>query len=122
MSHYIHNVPGRLRIKSPALKGKDAKADLMMALSHLQGLGTMDLNPKTGSLLVYYNPSLVEVSDIISVVKRRGYFDPDKAVTNDQYIHNAASKAGQVVGKAFLGSALDIALKGSPLSFLTLFI
>jgi len=56
MSYYMHNVPGRLRIKSPLLKrNNDAGDELKKALSTIQGVAAVDFNPTTGSLLVNYN-------------------------------------------------------------------
>ncbi len=119
MSYYIHNVPGRLRIKSPAIKKNENVAnELKMALSTMNGIATVDINLTTGSLLVNYNPKMASHKDIISILQRKGYFDTTKAATNEQYIHSAATKAGHLVGKAVLGAFVQEALEGSALSLL----
>ena len=119
MSYYIHNVPGRLRIKSPSIKKNvNVANELKKALSTMNGIATVDINLTTGSLLVNYNPKMANHKDIISVLQRKGYFDTTKAATNDEYIHTAASKAGQLVGKAVLGAFVQQALEGSALSLL----
>ncbi|HEX8949887.1 MAG TPA: cation transporter [Dissulfurispiraceae bacterium] len=123
MSYYIHNVPGRLRLKSPAVKRNKNSADaLKMALSTMQGIATVDINLTTGSILVNYNPGMLDYRDIVSLLQRKGYFDTSRAITNDQYIRGAVSKAGQVVGKAVFGSVVEAALEGSALSFLAFLI
>ena len=123
MSYYIHNVPGRLRLKSPAVKrNKNSADELKMALSTMQGIATVDINLTTGSILVNYNPGMLDYRDIVSLLQRKGYFDTSKAITNDQYIRGAVSKAGQVVGKAVFGSVVEAALEGSALSFLAFLI
>ncbi|MGO9014812.1 MAG: HMA2 domain-containing protein [Dissulfurispiraceae bacterium] len=119
MSYYIHNVPGRLRIKSPSIKRNENVAnELKKALSTMNGIATVDINLTTGSLLVNYNPKMANHKDIISILQRKGYFDTTKAATNDQYIHSAAAKTGHLVGRAVLGAFVQEALEGSALSLL----
>lgn len=123
MNHYIHDVPGRLRIKSPIIKkNRDAEYELKKILGRMSGIATVDINLTTGSLLVNYNPKAVKRDDILNLLQRNGYFDASKAVTNDQYIHSAASKAGMAIGKALFGAFIGTFLEDSPLSFLTILI
>ncbi|MGO9611517.1 MAG: HMA2 domain-containing protein [Dissulfurispiraceae bacterium] len=123
MSYYIHNVPGRLRVKTPIVKkNKDAADEIRKTLSTMSGIATVDINLTTGSILINYNPKTIQYKDIVSTLQRRGYFDMSRAITNDQYIVRAASQAGNVVGKALLGTFVEKALEGSALSLLTLLI
>jgi len=123
MSYYVHNVPGRLRVKTPAVKrNKDVADEIRKTLSTINGIATVDINLTTGSILIYYNPKAVHNKDIISMLQRKGYFDASKAMTNDQYIQTAASKAGNIVGKAIFGTLVDNALEGSALSLITFLI
>lgn len=123
MSYYLHNVPGRLRVKSPLLKRNSAAADeLKMALSTIQGIAAVDFNPTTGSLLINYNHRTTNHEDIIGLLERKGYFDRGKATSNERYIHTAAEKTGRVIGKAALGMAIEKAFEGSALSLLGLLI
>jgi copper chaperone CopZ len=123
MSYYIHNVPGRLRVKSPLLKRNSAAADeLKKILSTVQGIATVDFNPMTGSLLINYNHKVASHEDIVRLLERKGYFDRTKATTNEKYIHAAAKKTGRLIGKAALGMALERAFEGSALSLLSLLI
>jgi len=119
----MHNIPGRLRVKSPLLKRNDAAADkLKMALSSVQGIAAVDFNSTTGSLLINYNHRTTDHEDIIGLLERKGYFDRKKAMSNDGYLHNAAEKTGRVIGKAALGMALEKAFEGSALSLIGLLI
>lgn len=123
MSYYIHSIPGRLRIKSPRIKNNDdAVHELRKVLGTIEGVATIDVNLLTGSLLVNYNPKRLKESDILSVLERRGYYDAAKALTNDEYIHGAASKAGHFLGRTLFGACVDTALQGSGLSILAVFI
>jgi cation transport ATPase len=93
MTYYIHNVPGRLRITTPAAKNNayvaDSIEDLLRTIS---GVDNVAVNLTTGSCLINYNPVKAKQDDIVNVLIQQGYFDPSKAVTNDQYINHAASK------------------------------
>lgn len=123
MSYYIHNVPGRLRIKTPVVKRNQEVADeIRKILSTISGIATVDINLTTGSILINYNPKAVEDKDIVNTLQRKGYFDTSKALTNDQYIHKAASQAGNLVGKVIFGTFVDKALEGSAISLITLLI
>ncbi|MGO9377163.1 MAG: HMA2 domain-containing protein [Dissulfurispiraceae bacterium] len=123
MSFYIHNTPGRLRIKSPIIRrNENASYEVRKILGATNGIATVDANLTTGSLLINYNPKVIKHDDIIDLLQRKGYFDKDKAVTHDQYIKGAASKAGSFIGRSVLGSVVGMALEGTPLAVLALLI
>ncbi len=91
MSHYFHVVPGRMRIKSPLIKGMNNVEEVEALLEAIHGVQSFDINTVTGSILVNYNSKVVTSQKIISILRKAGYFDPSKAITNDHYIHNAVS-------------------------------
>jgi Heavy metal associated domain 2 len=123
MSYYIHNVPGRLRIKSPLLRrNREVGDELRKTLSTIRGVATVDFNPTTGSLLINYNHKTTQHEDIVGLLERKGYFDRTRATTNEGYLHATAEKTGRVIGKVALGMAVEKALEGSALSLLALFI
>ena len=93
MTDYIHNVPGRLRIKSIAIKNDRCAAETITKL--LQGLPGIDriaLNRETGSCLINYDPRMATGDHIASLLSREGYFNPVEAVTNDECILSAAAR------------------------------
>jgi hypothetical protein len=122
VNHYIHQIPGRLRIKSPVLRNGKYHPGVRELLSSLKGIEAAELNPTTGSVTIYYHPAQIHGKDIEKAFERHGYFDRSKAITNDQYFHNLFSKAGHVVSRALFGSAAGVALEGTGLSFLTVLI
>lgn len=97
MRHYFHTVPGRLRIKSPFLKGKSNYAEIERLLKAVPGIHSLDINTITGSVLVNYNPKMIVSEKIMNILKKPGYFDPSKAITNDHYIHTAVSGISRIV-------------------------
>lgn len=119
MGYYLHVVPGRVRVKIPLIKGDERKAqDIESNLTNLRGVHSVSANSLTGSVVVCYDSDLVGSDDILQILKKQGYFDESKVVTNDQYIQNAASKVGQSIGKALFGLAIEKAFEGSGLSIL----
>lgn len=123
MACYIHNVPGRLRVKTPSIKGNQTTAeDLQEILRKIEGIDSTAVNLLTGSIVINYNCRIVAPEEILNALKQTGYVDPSSAITNDQVIETAVSKAGGVVGKALLGMLFEKALEGSALSLLTVLI
>lgn len=91
MSYYLHDVPGRMRVKSPVVKNNPQTADdvkYLLSLTH--GVNSTELNLTTGSILIYYHPDKLHRSDLINLLIEKGYFDKSKALTNDQVIKRAA--------------------------------
>ena len=123
MSYYIHSIPGRLRIKTPLVKGSQDKAsDVECLLNRHAGVTKTSVNPLTGSVVVNYDHKTVSERSLINVLENSGYFKSDKALTNDQYIHGAASRVGKLLWDAVFGSFVSSALEGTPLSLLSVLV
>lgn len=123
MNYYMHSVPGRLRVKTPLIKGKEQTAKhVEVFLQQIRGVYSISTNPITGSIIINYDVKKVSSRTLLQVLQNRGIFDSARAVTNDQYIHNTASKAGHLIYKAFLGTIVEQSLRGSPLALLGLLI
>lgn len=123
MNYYMHSVPGRLRVKTPLIKGKEQTAKhVEVFLQQIRGVYSISTNPITGSIIINYDVKKVSSRTLLQVLQNRGIFDSARAVTNDQYIQNSASKAGHLIYKAFLGTIVEQSLRGSPLAILGLLI
>ncbi len=121
MQSYVHNVPGRLRIKNPLFKNSSVHYEVRKTLVDMgHGIGTADFNATTGSLLIHYNPTEIQHQDILNALARGGFYHPDKTLTNDQVIHQATSNAFNLVTKAVSGAFIETALQGTGLSFLAI--
>jgi len=93
MGYYLHDLPGRLRIRTPLVKNdKDTACAVEGLLLAMVGVATVAINTTTGSCLVNDDPKKAKRDDILSVLVRSGYFDPSRAATNDQYFEEAATK------------------------------
>ena len=119
MSYYYHNVPGRLRVKIPTLKGRPARIkgveDLLL---NLDGAEIIKTNPLTGSVVINYDPDLLDAQQIIQILIDHQYFDEAHAITHDELVQSAAAKAGFKIGKVIFGWAVSKTLEASGLSML----
>jgi hypothetical protein len=120
MECYVHNVPGRLRVRNVRFKDPETHDEIKrMLVSDIgKGIGTVEFNTTTGSVLIHYNPQTVGHQDILGVLHDAGYYDPACTVSNDQLVHSAASKALHLVTKSVSGAFVETALSSTGLSFL----
>jgi hypothetical protein len=117
MSHYVHEVPGRLRVKIPSLKRNPREAtSIQSLLRRVSGVGTVTVNTVTGSVVVHFDAGVVTSRFILSVLSREGYVDLSRAMSHQQYMEAAFAKVGREASKALLGYALDRVFQGTPLA------
>ena len=120
MTYYYHDIPGRLRVKSPKLKGDQVQCRSAEGfLGMVDGIQAASANPVTGSIIINYDSKIINSRAIMDILSRKGYFHPEKAVTSEKYINSSTEKIGQLVGKAVLGAFVEKAFEGSALSLIT---
>lgn len=65
----IHSTPGRLRVRSPQLKGNPSGAVQARArLEQLSGVESVQLNRLTGSLLIHFDPGKNSAETLVDTV------------------------------------------------------
>ena len=70
MVERIHHVRGRLRIRTEELKRNDRKARAVVAaLDGMPGIISAEANVITGSVLVHYEPRLLDAAGIMAAIK-----------------------------------------------------
>lgn len=120
MEYYVHQVPGRLRVRIPVIRTEPCKSlEVKEILENLNAVHNITVNPVTGSVVVGYDDQAQSGESILACLAEHGYFDQPKAVTNDQYLQSAATKAGKTIGKVLFSWAIGRVLNGTPLSVLT---
>jgi hypothetical protein len=62
----VHHHPGRLRVRADAFREGDAPAKVLDALDAEPGIVSVSHNPRTGSLLVEYQPGLADSETILA--------------------------------------------------------
>ncbi len=123
MGYYLHDIPGRLRVKTPLIRRNPNLAqEVQDLLRPIFWIDSVMVNTVTGSIVIHYDSRQVRSKEILDILKKAGYFDPSQALTNDQYVHAAISKTGNVIWKALFGAFVEQALEGSALSVLAILI
>jgi copper chaperone CopZ len=107
MIQYIHHVPGRLRVKSAAVKASEANARRAKeCLEGVEGVHAVEANVVTGSVTVHYNARLVSGEALLS--EFRGLeLAPEATLQGGAFVHRggagatalAENVANRVVGK-----------------------
>jgi hypothetical protein len=123
MNCYLHHVPGRIRVKTPALKGLPLLANQLEGkLQSLPGVLSAGVNALTGSVLVNYDEGITKAGMIVDLVGAECGVDLSTAAHTDRYmdekLSDTGSKIGEKVGKAILGILIGQVLEGSPLALL----
>ena len=106
MAHYLHHIPGRLRIRSPRLKrnpleGAAAKA----TLAGVTGIRTVASNHVTGSLTITYDPSCLPGSDLTALLRQKGYLTPALPAAR------ARADAGTALGDRLVKTAVGVVVE-----------
>ena len=123
MRYYVHNTPGRLRIKFPELKN-DAKG-LTRVIERLYKYDIIEsatVNAMTGGILITYDSQTINPEVILDMLVREGMINLSDVICPDKYVKDMVHKAGKSLSRAIAGIFIDIALEGTPLSLLTVFI
>lgn len=123
MSCYLHHIPGRIRVKTPALKGFSIQPDeLEKKLMSLPGVLSATVNTLTGSVLVNYDERITTAGAIVDLVGRECGVDFSTAAHTDKYLDEKLSLTGEKIGvklgKAVLGIVIGQVFEGSPLALL----
>jgi hypothetical protein len=123
MTYYLHQVPGRLRVKSPILKHRPIKCQRVVeSLGGRRGIHKVKVNQLTGSVIVNYDPDEIDEDGILNILEYDNLFDRTQAVRNDAHRDLAAARAGKAVGRAAFSYVLGKALESNGLSLLAAFI
>ncbi len=123
MSYYIHDVPGRLRVRIPRLKRSNDTAEaIRRILASIEGIDSTAINTLTGSVVVNYNSKSLNAARILDSLTQNGYFDSIAAERNNAGLPPAVSRAGGLIGKALFGLVLEKAFEGSALSLLSVLV
>jgi hypothetical protein len=108
MAHYIHHVPGRLRVQTPLLKRDESRTQAAeQFLQSIEGITTIRVSALTGSITLNYQKDVVSSDTILQALKQRGYYQPDSVRHADGQLHDLASRAGNVAGKALFGFVVE---------------
>jgi hypothetical protein len=124
MEAYCHILPGRLRLRLPGLKRSRDRAEQLAAIARqVPGVTGATANPRTGSLLVLFDPARTGCALILDRLRACGEIDiglstsPVRASHPGRDDHPLAGIAGLVcsaLGKELLRLLLSLALEETP--------
>lgn len=117
MSHYIHHVPGRLRVQSIRLK-QTACQILNTSLSELSGIESYRHNVKAGSLLIHYDTNQVNADDILYHLYKADCLESGISTAMGRAPQSSAmvKQVGTMFGNALFGTLLRKSVETSVLS------
>lgn len=108
MTHYVHHVPGRLRIKSPRLKRNAHEAAQTKGyMERLHGVQSTEVNTVTGSLLIRYDANLVEGHTLLNTLRSLGHLLPHHGHDNHYRGPGIVQKVSDTVVNKVLETVLE---------------
>ncbi|MBF0541633.1 MAG: hypothetical protein HQK91_09330 [Nitrospirae bacterium] len=123
MKYYVHNVPGRLRIKFSELKNDEIGLTRVIERLYKHDIiESATVNSRTGSVLIAYDPASVNHDVILDLLVNEGMIDLSDVICNDKYVKDMVYRTGTSLSKAIAGIFIDVVLEGTPLSLLSVFI
>ncbi len=73
MSHYIHHVPGRLRVRTSAFRCQPSRVEATARqLALLDGVTEAKANPHAGSITVRYDPARCTQGELLAALEELG--------------------------------------------------
>lgn len=120
MKHYIHHVPGRVRMKNPDFKGNTTLLqEVASCFQGQEGIENIETNPLTGSVIIVYDQQIMPVLHMANLLQECTYIDHKHVIGLDQSMQKSFSQAGRLMGKIGLSLVADWALSGTRLSLVT---
>jgi hypothetical protein len=111
----VHRLPGRLRLRSAALKGdRRASEEMRGQLARIAGVRSVTANPGTGSLLLQYDPAELPPREIVELLRPQGCIlgaVDEVGAPEPGWAHGLASAVGDWVISA-LAERLALAMIG----------
>lgn len=80
----VHHHPGRLRLRASVFQAEtEALSRVRACLDAITGISEVQHSARTGSLLIHYEPGLVEPDEIVAAVAKAADLDPPRPYVPD---------------------------------------
>ena len=123
MTCSVHHVSGRLRVKIAGIKNQEHQAKKVRNLfSGLYGIDKISVNTLTGNVVLYYDPSVFSVDQLLNILKYNNVIDLNQRIVFEEPVSERSTQMGMALGKAVFSWAVGKALERSGLGFLAIFI
>lgn len=108
MGQYIHDIPGRLRVRSGSFHCRSVAAEAArQRLLDLDGVSHVRLNPRARSITVHYDPDQLSRAELLGLLEECG------CVGATASHPDVGTRAGEAFGKALAGAVVNKALERS---------
>ena len=106
MSDYIHDIPGRLRVKIKAVRGNPSLGNhIEDLLAGAWGVTSVSVRTTTGSVIVTYDPQILDAKRILNFLAEHGHIQ----VTNLPASHPSLGTAFHRLTEVIIKEALSLA-------------
>jgi hypothetical protein len=109
MTAYIHVVPGRLRVKSPAIRQNQLKAgEARTLVEALHGVSSAETNLLTGSIIVRFDPREISYHEILTALQQANFITPWNGVRfNSVEADSLTVRVGETAGRAVIDALAE---------------
>ena len=123
MSDYIHDIPGRLRVRITAVRGNPSLGNqLEELLTNTWGITGVSVRTTTGSVIITYDPEILNANRILNFLAEHGHIDMTNLSAIHPSLQTAVYQATELIIKEALILAASKVFKGSYSSILTNFL
>ena len=123
MSYYVHQTPGRLRVRIPQVKHRPYMARRVRELfQSLTDVEEIEINQTTGSVKIYYDPDQINAHQLLNLLKYNDLFDENQVMEKANHLSSTSKKAGAALGKAALSWTMGRVLEANGLSLLAILV
>ena len=119
MSYYVHELPGRLRIKTPSLKRNPVELrKLQSCLEDFSAVDSTSANEVTGSIIINYDQDHITSQQILRHLVHEGYLDVTEGIVSRKGMTQTVTDVGTAASRVLVGLVIERAFQGSPLAVL----
>jgi len=119
--YFVHDVPGRLRVKIKYLKNNPYRLETLRQQLKAPGVYKVRTNALTGSIVIEYDPLTIDTKSLIAIFNANGHTVPEKNlvknVQNDDH-----EKLAKTLSRAIAGWVASQLLEANGLSYISAFI
>jgi copper chaperone CopZ len=119
MTHYVHHVPGRLRVKTPALKRQEYRArEIKSYLEGIEGVVEVDVSTVTGSAVIKYDAARVNSVTLMNSVRDLGLVHHEHASHAHAPVVSAGAPLSNNAANTFLNKLVETAIEKSAIALI----
>jgi copper chaperone CopZ len=117
MVHYLHHVPGRLRVRSTTIKRDERMARRVYeTLSALQGVNNVEVSTVTGSIKITYDLHYIDHEDLLDHLRGHNIVQPGGGAAQTQT--DMISESGRIATRLVGGFVLEKIIERSALALI----